>query len=72
MRRVVIALLFMITWGMSATAQTKTFTRDDLDYALDLPSASWRAVSRLDVHQHMEFVNGDDYSDGYREAAGGG
>jgi hypothetical protein len=55
----------MITWGMSATAQTKTFTTDDLDYALDLPSASWRPVSRLDVHQHMEFVNGDDYSDGY-------
>ncbi|HEU4480187.1 MAG TPA: hypothetical protein VFR80_16835, partial [Pyrinomonadaceae bacterium] len=28
-------------------------------------SASWRAVSRLDVHEHFEFVNGDDYSNGH-------
>jgi hypothetical protein len=50
---------------MSTTAQTQTFTRDSLDYTLELPSPSWRAISRVDVHEHFEFVNGNDYSNGY-------
>jgi hypothetical protein len=50
---------------MSATAQNQSFTRDGLDYALDLPSPLWRAVSRLDVHEHFEFTYGDDSSNGY-------
>ena len=65
MRRILIALLSLIAFGISATAQDQTFTRDGLDYALELPSALWRAVSRLDVHEHFEFINGDDYSNGY-------
>ena len=51
--------------SMTTTAQTQTFTRDGLDYALDLPSPSWRAVSRVDVHEHFEFINGDDTGNGY-------
>jgi hypothetical protein len=49
----------------NANAQTQTFTREGVEYVLDLPSPSWRAVSRVDVHEHLEFVNGDDYSNGY-------
>lgn len=65
MRRILSALLALIVLGMSATAQNKTFTREGLEYALDLPSPLWRAVARVDVHEHFEFINGDDYSDGY-------
>jgi hypothetical protein len=65
MRKTLITLLFIIPLSMIATAQTQPFTRDGLDYALDLPSPSWRAVSRLDVHEHVEFIYGDDYSNGY-------
>ena len=57
--------LIIITLRLIAAAQEQTFTRDGLDYTLDLPSASWRAVTRLDVHDHFEFVNGDDYSNGH-------
>ena len=65
MERTVIALLFMIALSMSGSAQTQTFTRQNLDYTLELPSPQWRAVSRVDVHEHFEFINGDDYSNGY-------
>ena len=63
--RVVLMLLLIIPLSINATAQTQTFTREGVEYVLDLPSASWRAVSRVDVHEHLEFVNGDDYSNGY-------
>lgn len=65
MRRIFIVLVFVTSVSICATAQTQTFTREGVDYVLDLPSATWRPVSRLDVHEHMEFVNGDNYSDGY-------
>ena len=65
MPRILIALLAIFVLGTSAAAQNKTFTRDGLEYALDLPSPLWRAVARVDVHEHFEFINGDDYSNGY-------
>ncbi|MCM3871994.1 MAG: hypothetical protein ND895_15020 [Pyrinomonadaceae bacterium] len=65
MRRTLIMFLFIISLTVTAIAQIQPFTKDELDYALDLPSPSWRAISRLDVHDHMEFVYGDDYSNGY-------
>jgi hypothetical protein len=65
MRKILITLLFVIPFSLTATAQTQTFTRDGLEYALDLPSPSWQPVSRLDVHEHVDFINGDDYSNGY-------
>ena len=58
-------LLIIIPLSIHANAQTQTFTREGIDYVLDLPSSSWRAVSRIDIHDHLEFVNGDDYSNGY-------
>jgi hypothetical protein len=51
--------------SMTTTAQPQTFTSDGLDYALDLPTPLWKAVSRVDVHEHFEFINGDDYINGY-------
>lgn len=65
MRRILLTLLALIVAGISTTAQNKTFTREGLEYALDLPSPLWRAVARVDLHEHFEFINGDDYSNGY-------
>ena len=65
MRVILVALLLIIPFSINADAQTQTFTRAGVEYVLDLPSPSWRAVTRLDVHEHLEFVNGEDYSNGY-------
>lgn len=65
MRVILVALLLIIPFSTHADAQTQTFTREGVEYVLDLPSPSWRAVSRVDVHEHLEFVNGDDYNNGY-------
>jgi len=58
MRLIPLALRFILSLSMNANAQTQTFTREGVEYVLDLPSSSWRAVSRVDVHEHLEFVNG--------------
>jgi hypothetical protein len=65
MLRILIVLISLVGLGGSATAQSQTFTREGLDYALDLPSPSWKAVARLDVHRHVEFMNGENESEGY-------
>lgn len=64
MRKIWLTFLFIIALGISATAQVQTFTRDGLEYTLDLPSTSWRPVSRVDVHDHFEFLNGDNPGNG--------
>jgi len=51
--------------GRAAHSQKRTFTADDLEYVLDLPSPEWQAVSRFDVHQHFEFVYGNDPANGH-------
>jgi hypothetical protein len=65
MRKTPLTLCFITLLSIPATGQSQTFTKDGLEYALDLPSPLWKAVSRLDVHEHFKFVNGDDYSNGY-------
>ena len=65
MKQILTLLLITITLSITANAQTHTFTREGVEYVLDLPAPSWRAVSRVDVHEHLEFVNGDDYRNGY-------
>lgn len=50
---------------LSAAAQAVTFTNKGVKYELELPSARWRAVPRLDVHDHFEFVYGDERREGY-------
>jgi hypothetical protein len=63
--RSLIGLVLFTALSVSATAQTQTFTKDGLEYAIDFPSPSWGPISRVDVHEHFEFVNGDDYGNGY-------
>jgi hypothetical protein len=46
-------------------AQTQTFTMEDVEFVLELPSPEWRAISRLDVHNHVEFINGANTGNGY-------
>ena len=65
MRKTLMALLFSILLSLSVTAQNRTFTSNGLDYVLELPSASWEAVTRLDVHEHVEFIYERDYNNGY-------
>lgn len=67
MRRPVIFISFALVFALSslsALAQ-QTFTNNNVEYALDLPSATWRAIAEPDgVHQHAEFIYGDRL-DGY-------
>jgi len=56
--------VFLLVSGV-ATGQTQTFTRDGVEFALELPSQQWRAVSRLDVHDHVEFIYEGDAANGY-------
>ncbi len=51
--------------GITVLAQSWTFSRKDVDFVIELPSTNWRAVSRVDVHDHVEFINGDDDRNGY-------
>ena len=65
MRKTLLTLSFIMLLSMTITAQPQTFSRDTLEYELDLPTTSWRAVPRVDVHQHFDFMNGNDSSEGY-------
>lgn len=58
------ATLFCLTC-LTASAQSWTFSRDGVEFVIDLPSATWRVVSRIDIHEHLEFVNGNNEVDGY-------
>lgn len=62
MRRLTI-LFAVVTLGAFASslkAQSQVYTTDALEYILELPSPTWRAISGRDaVHEHPEFLNGD-------------
>ena len=45
--------------------QTRRFTKNELEYELELPSATWQVIPRLDVHGHVEFINGKDAANGH-------
>jgi hypothetical protein len=63
MRRLltIAALALAFASAPAARAQdVQTYTTDKIEYALDLPNGTWRAVPRPDsVHEHVEFVYGD-------------
>ena len=65
MRKALIIVTLICLNSLDASAQSWTFARDGVEYVVDLPSATWRAVSRVDVHEHVEFVNGNNEVDGY-------
>lgn len=53
-----LALAFAATGARAQDAQT--YTTDKLDYAVDLPNATWRAVRRADTaHERVEFIYND-------------
>ena len=55
-----LAVAALALLASAAHAQGQPFTSNDLEYALDLPSSTWRVIARPDgVHQHLEFVYGD-------------
>ena len=64
MRRLTISLaasmLFALAAFATASAQTQTFSDDKVNYTLELPSQTWRVVSRPDeMQQRAEFIYGD-------------
>lgn len=65
LRNVLLGVCLLIAVALPGNAQTHTFTRDGVDFVIDFPSASWRPVTRVDVHEHVEFINGADTRNGY-------
>jgi hypothetical protein len=55
------AALIALACAPLASAQAgQTYTNDNVEYTLELPSATWRVTSEPDsLHQHAEFINGD-------------
>ncbi len=52
-------LMLVLATTIAATAQ-ESFTSDKVDYALELPSATWRVSAEPDsMRPHMEFIYGD-------------
>ncbi|HYY57428.1 MAG TPA: hypothetical protein VE842_08845 [Pyrinomonadaceae bacterium] len=68
MRRLSPFLIAAFTLALLSTlalGQTQTFSRDAVEYTLELPSPTWRVVQEADsLHQHTEFIYGD-RNDGY-------
>ena len=63
--RNILCLLFLLTLTLTANAQTQSFSSEGVEFSLDFSSPSWRAVRRVDVHEHVEFINGTDTRNGY-------
>jgi hypothetical protein len=64
-RKSLLCLSVIVAVALTAIAQTQTFSRPGVEFVLDFPSPSWRAVTRADVHEHVEFISGTDARDGY-------
>lgn len=58
-------LVLLLANALVLAGQTRWFTRDDVEYSIELPSPAWQVVSRVDVHDHHEFINGNDPLNGY-------
>jgi hypothetical protein len=55
-----LALAFVAASSAARAQETRTYTTDKIEYALDLPNATWRAVPRADsMHEHVDFIYGD-------------
>lgn len=65
MRKALIIVTLICLNSLIASAQSWTFTRDGVEYQIDLPSPTWHVESRVDVHEHVDFVNGNAEVDGY-------
>jgi len=58
------AMAFLLT-AVTGVAQRGNPTKDNGEYVLELPSSSWQAASRFDVHDHPDFIYGTDPANGY-------
>ena len=65
MQKTISILVLFVASSAAVAGQTRQFTRDGIEYVLELPSPAWQVVSRLDVHDHPEFINGSDPTNGY-------
>jgi len=55
-----IACALLIALPSLAQEAAQPYTNERLEYALELPNAKWRALTRPDsVHNHIEFIYGD-------------
>lgn len=55
-----IAVLLLITGICSLAGAQESYTSDQIDYTIELPSTLWRVISEPDAaHEHAEFVYGD-------------
>lgn len=58
-------VLMSIAGSCSLAAAQQVYSSEQAGYSLELPSATWKAISEPDAaHEHAEFVNGDRL-DGY-------
>lgn len=60
-----VMIFLLLASSLAFAVQTRRFTKPDVEYELELPSPAWQVNSRLDVHEHLEFVNGNDVLNGY-------
>ena len=65
LRNILLCLSFLIVPALTANAQTQSFSREGVAFEMEFPSPSWRVVTRTDVHEHVEFINGTDTRNGY-------
>lgn len=62
--RIGLALILLLP-SLTVGAQTRSFTKDDIEYIVELPCPAWHAVSRFDVHDHLDFMYEDGSAKGY-------
>jgi hypothetical protein len=63
--RYLIIIFALLVLHQTADAQATIFESEGVEFRLELPSPAWRAVRRVDVHDHYDFINGEDRGDGY-------
>ena len=62
---IAVFVLLLIAGSCSRAAAQESYTSDQIDYTIELPSDLWRVISEPDgAHEHAEFVYGDRL-DGY-------
>lgn len=63
LRMILMSAVLALSCSLAGAQQV--FTKDKVDYTIELPSTTWRVISEPDAaHEHVEFVYGDRL-DGY-------
>ena len=62
--KVLMAIIVVCFGAFTAVGQGWTFSKNGVEYVIEFPSATWRVLSRVDVHEHPQFVNGTDALNG--------